>query len=202
LDRVRAAGGDFTSGLSANARSAIRRSLRAYETLGGAIEVHFAQDVDEALSMLDELAEHHRETWAARGQPGCFASSKFTAFHRQLIRRTFDSIMLVRVQAGKEVIGLLYCFVWQGSVHSYQSGFHYTLDSRRSPGLVTNYCVIRECTQMADIREFDLMAGETRYKRSLAGDAKSRPMYWLSIYRNTLPSRLYRFLRTLKRKYL
>lgn len=197
--RVRAKGGDYISGLSANTRSAIRRSQRSYEAIGGAVSVHFAQNPDEALAMLHQMAELHQATWTARGHAGCFSSAKFSQFHQQFIRRSFKHTLLARVQAGEEVTGILYCFLYRGWVFNYQSGFHYSLDRRRSPGKLTNYSIVAECLKREDLAGFDFMAGTDEYKKALSGDSGENTLYWFSVRRNTIASHLYYALRQLKR---
>jgi hypothetical protein len=192
---------DYLSTLSAKTRYHIRRTQRSFEEIGGAYTVHLAQSVDEALGMLRQLAELHQERWEARGAAGCFSSAKFTHFHSRLIQQHFDRAMLFRVQAGAEIVGFLYCFLYEGWVYHYQSGFCYSLDSRRSPGLLTLYYVIDACLAREELEGFDFMAGDTEYKRSLTADSDHKPLRWFVVRRRTVPSLLYLLLRVLKRKY-
>jgi CelD/BcsL family acetyltransferase involved in cellulose biosynthesis len=193
---------DYLSTLSAKTRYHIRRTQRSFEEIGGACSVHLAQSVEEALGMLRQLAELHETRWKLRGAAGCFSSAKFTHFHSTLIQQHFDRAMLFRVQAGAEIVGFLYCFLYEGWVYHYQSGFCYLLDSRRSPGLLTLYYVIGDCLAREELKGFDFMAGDTEYKRSLTGDSDHKPLRWFVVRRRTVPSLLYLLLRALKRKYV
>ena len=191
---------DFLGSLSSKTRYHIRRTQRAYEEIGGACMLHVAQSEEEALGMLRQLAELHQTRWASRGQPGAFHSPKFTEFHEAVIRQAFAQTLMFRVQAGAEVVGLLYCFLFRGWVYFYQSGFSYTLDSRRNPGLLTLSQTISHCLARPELKGFDFMAGDREYKRSLA--STHRPLRWIVVRRPTARNWLFRGLRSLKRKAL
>ena len=188
---------EFLSSLSSKTRYHIRRSQRGYEEIGGPCALHVAQSAEEALGMLRQLAKLHQARWIGRGQPGAFHSPTFTAFHEAVIRQAFDQTLLFRLQAGEEVVGLLYCFLFRGWVYFYQSGFSYTLDSRRNPGLFTLNAVISHCLERADLEGFDFMAGDREYKRSLA--STHRPLRWIVVRRRTARSLVFCGLRALKR---
>jgi CelD/BcsL family acetyltransferase involved in cellulose biosynthesis len=102
------------------------------------------------------------------------------------------------VKAGDETVGLLYCFLHDGWVYHYQSGFCYSLDRRRSPGLLTLYCVIDACLMREEIKGFDFMGGNTEYKRSLTRDSDYKSLRWLVIRRRTVSSFVYLLLRAMK----
>jgi Acetyltransferase (GNAT) domain len=193
--------GDYLGSLSSKNRYHIRRTRRAFEELGGEITTRMAQTSQEALDMLRELADLHQARRQALGDAGSFSSQKFTRFHENLIRKHFDRTMLFRVAAGDKSVGLLLCFLHRGWVYYYQSGFSYSLDSRRNPGQLTLYCVIDACLAREDLQGFDFMAGDVEYKRSLTGENDFKPLRWYIVRRRTLPSLLYLFLRGLKRKY-
>ena len=190
---------DFLNTLSSKTRYHIRRTQRAYEEIGGACTLRVAQSAEEALGMLRQLAELHQARWTGRGRSGAFSSPRFTGFHEMMIRRKFDRTLMFCVQAGAGVVGILYCFLFRGWVYFYQSGFSYTLDSRRSPGLLTLYLAISQCLERPELKGFDLMAGDVEYKRSLS--STYRPLRWIVVRRPTVPSLLFRGLRSLKRAY-
>ncbi|HEV7498920.1 MAG TPA: GNAT family N-acetyltransferase, partial [Vicinamibacteria bacterium] len=185
-------------GLSANTREQLRRSARIYGR-DGPLRVEAAADVPEALAMLDELAQLHQNRWTGRGKPGVFASSRFIAFHRDLVARAFPSggVQLLRIRAGATVIGLLYNFVYKGRVYFYQGGLRFSDDNRLKPGLVAHAAAIRHARD-AGLREYDFLAGDDRYKQSLSTD--SRTLRWLVFERPTLKMKALRLLRRLKRR--
>ncbi|MCX6591195.1 MAG: GNAT family N-acetyltransferase [Acidobacteria bacterium] len=154
--------------LSRNTRDQIRRSTRLYQAQAP-LSVSAAGTVEQALGYLDQLAALHQATWAGRGEPGAFASAKFTAFHRRLIERTFDThgVQLLRVTCGDQVVAVLYNFLYQGRALFYQSGLAYEADNRIKPGLVAHTLAADYCRQQGLV-EYDFLAGDSQYKRSLS----------------------------------
>jgi CelD/BcsL family acetyltransferase involved in cellulose biosynthesis len=136
-----------------------------------------AQNLDENLKYLDALAELHRAAWARRGQPGGFRSPRFIHFHKALIQRLLPerAVELLRVSAGDQTVGYIYNFLLDGKVYFYQSGFAYEADPKIKPGLVTHYLAAQNYWERGFI-EYDFMAGDARYKRSLA--KSTRTLYW------------------------
>ena len=55
---------------------------------------------------------------------------------------------------------------------SYQSGYHPGPDNRHHPGLVMHYLAI-ERAMRAGFQVYDFLAGEARYKRSLAAPGEA-----------------------------
>lgn len=202
LCRIRDDDTGFDSFLSSNSRQQIRRSQRLYEQTSGPCTFRVARTGQEAAEIFTRLADFHQVAWQDRGRPGVFASSRFTGFHRRLIQAVFEhnQIMLVEVCAGTEVIGALYSFLHRGRVYFYQSGFRYTNDGRLKPGLLTHYLAIRHCLEQSVLNEYDFLAGDSQYKRSLA--TSSRPLRWIVVRRFTVPSILFRGLRWVKRTYV
>lgn len=188
---------DFLSSLSSKTRHNVRRTQREYEEISGACTLRIAQSTEEALVMLRQMAELHQARWEGRGQPGAFHSRKFTEFHEALIRQAFDRILMFRVQAGNEVVGLQYAFLSRGWVYFYQCGFSYTLGRRRTPGLLTMCLTISHCLARPELKGFDFMASDVEYKRSLA--RTQHPLRWIVIRRNTARTLLFLGLRSLKR---
>ncbi len=185
LHRLRTQQIAYEDTLSSNARRQIRRSLRLYEKMGP-VCLDSAASTEEALSMLEQLARLHQETWARRKIEGRFASAAFFDFHRQLVRTGFDKgeIQLLRVRAGDQAIGMLYNFVFRKRVYFYQSGMSYlSHDNRFKPGLVSHYLAIQHNLALGN-DEYDFMAGEARYKKSLARN--QRQLTWIT-YQNPTP---------------
>jgi CelD/BcsL family acetyltransferase involved in cellulose biosynthesis len=180
LARLRATGSDLLDGLSANTRYQLRRSDRGYAAVGPLV-THRAATATEAHGWLDELATLHQAIWTARGHPGAFARPFFARFHHALIDRGMarGEIDLLRVTAGGEIVGLLYNFRYRGRALAYQGGFDYAGAGRhQKPGLTCHHQAIRFAAD-AGLDRYDFLAGEGRYKRSLAADATR--LHWLEI---------------------
>jgi Acetyltransferase (GNAT) domain len=182
LARVRDAG-DYLKLLGGSTRSQIRRAQKLYGARGK-LALDVAASQAQAQAIFDELVALHRRAWGERGEAGAFLPFVH-AFHRRLIERRFAAgeIQLVRVRAGDATIGCLYNFVWLGDVSFYQSGLAYETDSKLKPGLVCHALAIDHAAR-AGHRSYDFLAGDSRYKQSLATDA--RELVWLRLQKPRL----------------
>lgn len=172
LDLQRLPDAGLLQSLSANARYQIRRSARALEALGGgALRLETAATETQALAWFEDLALLHAETWRLRGQAGAFADPAALRFHRALIPRCLarDELALQRVVAGEDlVVGYLYNLRRNGRVFAYQSGLRQPGDpAREKPGLTCHALAI-DAARAAGDTVYDFLAGDARYKRSLA----------------------------------
>lgn len=177
LDALRRDRRSYLSGLSANTRYQIRRSIRLYERRGPLVTER-ARDVAEGIAFLEALKRLHQGYWTRRGETGSFAFPFFERFQRRLIEVCLPTgeVELLRISAGGEEIGYLYNFVHDGRVLSYQSGFHYESDPRLKPGLVSHtLCIGRHLAEGAHC--YDFLAGDARYKASL-GEIGPTMTYW------------------------
>ena len=179
LAAVRQEGADYLAGRSANARQQIRRSDRAYAALG-ALRIDRAETAQEAHALLDSMTVLHQATWTGRGQPGSFAEPFFGRFHHALIDRGMPrgEIDLLRMTAGGQTVGILYNFRCRGRALAYQSGFDYGSAGRhQKPGLTSHHLAIQQYLA-AGIDSYDFLAGDGRYKRSLADGEVT--MHWVA----------------------
>lgn len=185
LARVRQ-GGDPLAHLSANARGQVRRSLRRFAELGEVVLARAANET-EALVWLDALIALHQRSWQARGRPGAFADPFMRRFHHALVVRAlpYGEVDLLRLSAGDTVLGYLYNLRRDGHVCAYQSGFDpAAADSHRKPGLVAHLLAIGRAAGEG-ARLYDFLAGEDRYKRTLA--TGSRELVWTELVRPFSP---------------
>jgi CelD/BcsL family acetyltransferase involved in cellulose biosynthesis len=173
LDEARAGAGDVLGSLRSSVRWRIRRSLRAL----GPVQTDWAEDVDEARDILEELVGLHQARWTAAGDTGVFASPRFAAFHRALVPRLLPrgEAVLFRARTAERTVGCLYGHVDGGRMLQYQSGLASFDDNRLKPGLVVHALCMQECLERG-LREYDLLAGGTRYKRELA--TVERELVW------------------------
>jgi CelD/BcsL family acetyltransferase involved in cellulose biosynthesis len=178
-------GQEYEATLSSKTRSQIRRTRRMYGDAHGLVEIEFAQSCEEALSYLRQLAVFHNAIWRARGQQGSFEHPEFRAFHELAVRRLWSvqAVDLLRVRCKEKIIGYLLTFKRGGKIYCYQSGLTLEADKNLKTGLITHATAIAEYARRG-FREYDLLAGDVRYKRSLTKNY--RTMYWNAIYRNNL----------------
>ena len=198
LDRLRQSNIEYEKSLSPNTREQLRRSLRLYAE-SGELRIEVAPDLAIAEKFFAEMCSMHQSTWMERGETGAFTPGRRLEFHRALIQRAFPAgcIQMVRVSAGGEAIGNLYNFVRNGKVYFFQSGFHYKQDKRLKPGLVTHALAIRYCLQ-AGFRDYDFLAGNAQYKRSLAKDC--RQLAWVIFSRRRVKLVIIDKLRAVKHR--
>lgn len=196
LSGLRDSGSTYVDSLRQPTRKHVRQYLRAYARLGE-LKTEEARTKAEALEFLQELSALHQFSWQQRDMPGAFSSARFLEFHQKLIAANFPlgRILLVRIRAGARTIGVLYAFIYSGKVYFYQSGFDYSLDRKLSPGIVANVCAIEHCLQK-DLKEYDFLAGDVQYKRSLS--SHSRKLYWITFRRGNVRTRAVSALRSLK----
>lgn len=169
----------YERALSRNTRSQLRRSLKLYAERGP-VAITAATNPDEAMAFLEALAERHRSLWRRRGGGGGFRTEQIMRFHRALIARgqAASHVDLVRASAGGAAIGYLYNFVQNGKVYFYQSGFEYEADPKLKPGLCTHALAI-EHYGARGFSEYDFLAGDARYKRSLAQGERELHWAWI-----------------------
>ncbi len=180
VDLARLGAAEFPAALSPSTRYQLRRSHRRYAH-DDALTVRRAADVPEALRFLDSLAVLHQATWTGRGRPGAFADSWFVRFHRELVARGLPrgEIDLLRIAAGERVIGYLYNLLQRDWVGNYQGGFDYaSADSHQKPGLTCHHMAV-EFYRAEQRSSYDLLAGDDRYKASLAQSRTE--LHWLEL---------------------
>lgn len=170
LAALTAAGTDFLASRSRNTRAQLRRSMRHFEGRWGELRLSRPSGADEASAWLEEMIALHAASWERRGQPGAFAGGFMRRFHAALVAEaaTRGELDLLRLTAGEETLGLLYGFRHRGVVYAYQGGFRsFAGEPEARPGLVAHALAIEEA-RAAGLARYDFLAGDARYKRSLA----------------------------------
>jgi len=196
LAGLRATGRDWLQTRSANSRAQIRQAMRRAER-DGPLSITAAATVEQALDFFEGLAALHQSRWQTKGEAGAFGSPFERNFHHRLISIGLGQgrIQLVRVAAGEKIIGYLYNFIHRRHVMNYQGGFRYGDDNRDRPGLVAHALCIGMAGD-AGLDRYDLLAGDSRYKRSLADHGES--LIWCRAQRPWFAFTLERAARRLK----
>ncbi len=173
-----AIGGDFLATLSANTRAQVRRSMRMF---GPELRLERAETLSQAQAFFEEMLAAHQTAWTARGKPGAFAEGAVRRFHAELIGRAWPlgQVDVLRIAAGGRHIGTLHMFLHDGRAMNYQSGFHYGSDAREKPGLVSHALAIQHYAQNR-YTVYDFLAGDSRYKRSLAHGGEN--LHWAVLH--------------------
>jgi CelD/BcsL family acetyltransferase involved in cellulose biosynthesis len=197
LAAVRARG-DYAALLGSNTRAQLRRSRRRLGERGD-LRLEVARDAEHARAIYDELVALHTARWRERGQPGAFADPWVDGFHRRLIAQRFahGEIQLLRLRAGARTVGCAYNLISSGRVLFYQSGLARFDDAAIKPGYALHAAAIEHAAH-AGHAVYDLLAGDTRYKRALATDAA--PLLWVRIQRKLIRFAVEEQLREWKRE--
>lgn len=157
----------YLARLSASQRSQLRRLLKQAGSAGAHLEVAAAADFEE---YFDELMELHQARWTAAGSPGCFASRRFTEFHRRMARQWLreGKVVLSRLRLDGRTIAVKYGFLHRDKYDFYQSGVRLDADPRlRSPGTVSFLLLFEELIRRG-VQRFDFLRGSSNYKERLA----------------------------------
>lgn len=190
---------DFEATLSSTTRGQIRRCRRMYEEAHGPVVIDVPATVEQSIDFLSELAQLHNVTWRSRGIEGAFESSVFVDFHRTLVRRLWQSggADILRVRAGNRVLGYLYSFLRNKGAYNFQTGLVQEQDNRLKPGMLAHATAVRHYRERG-FREYDLLAGDMRYKSSLT--QLYRTQVWTTAYRRGVYSHALLIVRNVRRK--
>jgi CelD/BcsL family acetyltransferase involved in cellulose biosynthesis len=177
--------GEVLAILTSNTRYQVRRSIRAF----GGVEGEWAETIDHAFDIFDELVQLHGKRWREVGRPGVFASERFLEFHRSLVRRLFDNraICLYRARSQLGTIGCLYSFVEGRNLFSYQLGLARFGDNKMKPGFVTHALCMRAAYDRG-LADYNFLADASPWKRELA--TEERQLVWAVASRPRLKIRL------------
>lgn len=179
---IRHKGGTYLATRSSNTRYQINRSARRYESRG-ALVLERAADAATVSAWLAGLMDLHAETWRRRGRQGAFAGPFMRRFHAALTAKAFarGELDLLRLSAGGEAVGYLYNFRLRGRVSAYQSGLGAVAEGgHEKPGLTLHALAIERSLTAGD-NAYDFLAGDDRYKRSLA--TASATLTWAELAR-------------------
>jgi CelD/BcsL family acetyltransferase involved in cellulose biosynthesis len=169
----------YAEGLSRNTRSQLRRSDRSYAA-AGALVAERASDVAQAIDWLDAMVPLHEATWSGRGVASGFLTAPVQRFTRALIARGVPTgeVDVLRVTAGPRLVGYLLNLVAAGRVLAYQGGFDYAgAGPHEKPGLSCHHAALERARALGAV-EYDFLAGDARYKRSLSNGV--RDLHWLT----------------------
>ncbi len=195
LSAIRSTGGELIASLGRSTRANLRKRLREY----GDLQLEWAETLEAASHIFDELIELHQARWQADGLPGAFASRRFAAFQRDLLTELFPQGRCVafRVRHQGVTVGCLFLLVDRGRMLDYLSGLA-SFDQKPSPGLVAHYLCQCEALKRG-FTAYDFLVGDKRHKDNLSTDCQI--LTWTRLMRPTLKNRLIAALTQLKRRW-
>lgn len=174
--------------LSPAMRKRLAYYLRRLQRAGRVELVPCRSEADLEIAMTRFIALHEKR-WASRGRRGCFASVRFTAFHRRIapILLRQSRLVLYSLTVGGAVVYAVYGFRDRTRVLGYQAGFDPGFCPRVSLGLVMFDLCLRQAVSEG-AREWDFLRGEEAYKAHWATGWRSilRLHIWNKSSRATL----------------
>ena len=193
LEKLREKKTGFLEQLESSLRYRIRKALRV---LGGELLLQRPRDCAEAQEFFSLLKEWHTRRWEGSASGGSFQYSNFEPFHRRLIEKHWHSgaLDLLKVSAGGSVLGVLYNFKSDVTISFYQSGINYA-DPKVNPGMLCHVAAVEHYLKEG-VHRYDLLSGDSRYKRDLAEVAGE--MVWGVLRKDSWQFRLEHWLRDVK----
>jgi CelD/BcsL family acetyltransferase involved in cellulose biosynthesis len=176
----------YLKSLSSSHRYFLKRSLRDFEAwAGGDVQMSAAtspRDLEEARQVLVAL---HTERWQSAGSTGVFQSPRFRAFHEaaQSEFLAAGALDLLSLRARGQTVAAVYNLRWNGKISFYQAGRRTDLPDNVRPGVAIHAYAIRSAIE-AGLREYDFLAGVSRYKMQFA--LATRPLVEVRAARRTL----------------
>ncbi len=155
----------FVAELNSSRRAKIRQSLRKFFD-NGKVATRVLTDPDEFERRFGMLVDLHQRRRHSLGQPGCFASEQFSAFHREIARRLLrqGQLRLVWTDLDGRPIAAEYSLLGGGTVYYYQTGLEPdAIDV--GPGWLGMIGSLRLAIG-AGYRRFDFLRGDEPYKAS------------------------------------
>jgi CelD/BcsL family acetyltransferase involved in cellulose biosynthesis len=159
--------------ISKQRRVRVRKMLR--EKLDVGLATHRESQTEAELARdFERLIELHQKRRNMVGEPGCFASRTFTAFHVEFARRMLaqNKLYLSVTEMDGVPAAVGYDFVCGTSMYHYQSGFEPAFADER-PGWLNLAATLRWAIERG-ITHFDMLRGDEPYKASFA--AQSVPL--------------------------
>ncbi len=169
----------YLAALPQKNRYGIRRAVRDFdEWADGRASLHEANDEASLVEGMRILGALHGERWQAAGRSGAFASDNFARFLGDAARRLLErgALELIWLSVDGEPIAVAFNMVWNRKIYFYQTGRKMDLPAKIRPGVVLHARTIERAIA-AGLREYDFLAGTTRYKLDLA--LATRPLYTL-----------------------
>jgi CelD/BcsL family acetyltransferase involved in cellulose biosynthesis len=169
--------------LSANSRQQARRTIRAAERAGAALEL--MSTPAEVDACFDDLVQLHQSRWQETGKAGCFSASRFTEFHRALAREFVprSTAVLARLHIRDEPLAVIYGFLTGDKFDFYQSGVRLDgLHGLARPGIVAHLLLMARLAGRG-VTCYDFLRGSADYKQRLSTSV--RPLVRLRVVRPT-----------------
>ncbi|MEN6452391.1 MAG: GNAT family N-acetyltransferase [Thermoguttaceae bacterium] len=168
----------YTAALGKQQRRTVRRLERQLLDTER-VTLHVVTRFDELTRAMDILVDLHQRRRRSLGEPGCFASPRFLAFHRdvvpELLRR--GMVQLYWLEIDGRPAAAEYHLASGGVLYVYQAGVEPELLDQQ-PGNVINLAILRWAIERG-YRAYDFLRGDEPYKARFG--ATPRPCVELQI---------------------
>ena len=173
--------------LSSRYRRQIRRLEDDYFKNGRAI-LHNIEQIDDLPWAIDLLVDMHQRRRQSLGQPGCFASPRFTAFIRGVLPDLMRQgrLQFYWLELDGRPVALEYHLTGGGVLYEYQTGVDPEV-LEFQPGKLLNLAAIRRAIEQG-YRAVDFLRGDEPYKAHFR--AAPRPILEVRIVPNRTSARL------------
>ena len=163
---------EYLDQLSGKHRKMLRRIFRNSLDTGEA-ELHVANDPKSLAVGWQVLESLHSLRRESLGQSGCFASSRFTDFHREMIQRLLASrqLRLQWLELNGCPAAAEYGLCDEQTVYCYQTGFDPQFAAEK-PGWLSFGVSIRRAISQG-YRWFDFLRGDEPYKSTWHAEPRS-----------------------------
>ena len=179
LDALRADGTPLAKAFGSQIGYKLRKNARWFTERYGPITTEWITTAERGQQAFTELIDLHQARWVAAGETGAFASDPLVAFHRAMIDQLLPlgRIVMVRVTAGEQLVGVSYSFDEHGALNHYQWGLMEPAPEHNSlsPGFVTALALLQEGLARG-YREVNWLGGDSRWKRELS--TTTRDLIW------------------------
>ncbi len=154
---------DYLARLSKSHRKQMRRLERRVLDSRQAV-VHTVDSLDQLDAAAGFLIDLHQRRRRELGEPGCFASARFTAFHREVMPKLLRNgqLRLSWLELNGRPAAAEYQIGAGGIVYAYQSGLDpVVLDQQ--PGRLLALATLRSALEAGYVG-FDFLRGDEQYK--------------------------------------
>jgi len=166
---------DYLISRSKNTRQQIRRSHKLL-TAAGEVKFNVLTDPQAQLKLLNQTKKWHIAKWKNTETPSGFTNHIFTDFHHTLIHTSHNNAhtLMSQLTLDDDILGCCYYFQHGQTLYFYLSCIKPTNDNRIKRGLIMHFLMIEWLiTHKRAISNYDFLAGDARYKRSLANQTDS-----------------------------
>ncbi|MHB1035760.1 MAG: GNAT family N-acetyltransferase [Pirellulales bacterium] len=163
---------EYRTRLSKSNRGQIRQADRqAFET--GRAVVHRVQRQEDLPRGIEILIDLHQRRRLGLGEPGCFASERFTAFHREAMARMLSAgrLRLSWLELDGRPVAVEYHLMHQGVWSVYQAGMEPEA-LHESPGRLALIVALRQAFAEG-AHGFDFLRGDEPYKAHWRAEPKA-----------------------------